>query len=298
MAHDISASAVSVIGLGAMGAALAAALLRAGHPVTVWNRTASKCAALEKAGARLAGSVGDAVDASPVLLVCVADYAASDALLRSPGIEARLKGKTLIQLTTGTPVEAQAAATWAEALGLAYLDGTIEGYPQHIGRPNGMILYTGCRDTFDAMKTTLDSLSGQVCFVGEAFGTAAILDGAVVGAFSLISTLGFLYGAALCDAAGVSVETYRAIAAARVPFIMDNLDIATRMIEKEDYAGTQAALSTWTAGIEQLVAFTQDVGVDSDFARQMLARLKQAVERGHGQHELAAVFECFRKPMA
>lgn len=295
MANPTTAQAVSVIGLGAMGAALARALLAAHHLVTVWNRTASKCAALGEAGARVANSVAEAVDASHVVIVCVLDYATSDALLRRPEIAARFQGKTLIQFTTGTPLDAQGAAAWAEEHGLAYLDGTIEGYPKDIGTPDGAMLYTGSRATFDALRPVLTSLGGQAFFVGEQHGVAAVLDGAVIGSFSLIATLGFLYGAALCDAEGVSLDDYLSIALARVPFIADNLRMAVRMIQKGDYSGSQAALDTWVAGIGQLVEFSRAVGTDSSFPRDVLARLEQAVAIGHGPHELAAVFECFRK---
>jgi 3-hydroxyisobutyrate dehydrogenase-like beta-hydroxyacid dehydrogenase len=295
MAEIVTAQDVSVIGLGAMGAALAKALLAANHCVTVWNRTAGKCAALSQAGARIAHSVAEAVDVSQVVIVCVSDYSASDALLHTPDVAARLKGKTLIQLTTGTPQDAHAAAAWAKEHEVAYLGGTIEGYPQHVGTPDGAILYAGPRSTFDAVQPVLASLSGHAFFVGEEFGTAAVLDAAIVGSFSLTATLGFLYGAALCDAEGVPLDTYLSIALARVPFIADNLRMSVQMIKKGDYSGSQAALETWAAGIGQLVEYSGAIGTDRSFPQEVLVRLQQAIAMGHGQHELAAVFECFRK---
>lgn len=295
MADAGAAQALSVIGLGAMGAALAKALLAANHRVTVWNRTAGKCMPLGQAGARIAHSVAEAVDASQVVIVCVSDYSTSDALLRIPDVAARLKGKTLIQLTTGTPQNAHAAAAWAQEHAVAYLDGTVEGYPQHIGTPDGAILYAGSRSTFDALQPVLASLSGHAFFVGEDFGTTAVLDGAIVGSFSLAAMLGFLYGAALCEAEGVSLDAYLSIALARLPFIADNLRMSVQMIKQGDYSGSQAALDTWVAGIGQLVEYSGAIGTDSSFPQEMLARLQQAIAMGHGQHELAAVFECFRK---
>ena len=66
---------VAVIGLGAMGSALASALIGAGHPTTVWNRTARPFD-----GATAARSVAEAVVAAPLTLVCVAGAEVSDAL--------------------------------------------------------------------------------------------------------------------------------------------------------------------------------------------------------------------------
>jgi 3-hydroxyisobutyrate dehydrogenase-like beta-hydroxyacid dehydrogenase len=156
-------------------------------------------------------------------------------------------------------------------------------------------LYTGSRSTFDALRPVLASLSGHAFFVGEKFGDAAVLDGAIIGSFSLVATLGFLYGAALCDAEGVSLDTYLSIALARVPFIADTLRMSVQMIKQGDYSGSQAALDTWAAGIGQLVEYSREIGTDSSYPQEVLARLQQAVAMGHGQHELAAVFECFRK---
>jgi 3-hydroxyisobutyrate dehydrogenase-like beta-hydroxyacid dehydrogenase len=65
---------VSVIDLGAMGAALARMLLRDGHRVTVWNRTSAKATPLVRDGAILAESVALAVGASPLVIVCVDNY--------------------------------------------------------------------------------------------------------------------------------------------------------------------------------------------------------------------------------
>jgi len=105
MADTPKAQAVSVIGLGAMGTALAKAFLADNHRVTVWNRTASKCAPLGQAGAKIARSVTEAVDASQVVVVCVLDYSASDSLLRIPDVAARLKGKTYHRANDGHTVK-------------------------------------------------------------------------------------------------------------------------------------------------------------------------------------------------
>jgi NAD binding domain of 6-phosphogluconate dehydrogenase len=79
---DHTTASVTVLGLGAMGRALAAALLTAGHPTTAWNRTAAKADALVEQGATRAATPGDAVGSSDVLIACLIDYAAVDEVLR------------------------------------------------------------------------------------------------------------------------------------------------------------------------------------------------------------------------
>ena len=74
-------SDVAVIGLGLMGAALAAAFQKNGYSLTVWNRTSSKCDPFVEAGAHAAASVEDALAASELVVVCLDDYPVTRALL-------------------------------------------------------------------------------------------------------------------------------------------------------------------------------------------------------------------------
>ncbi|MGH3993945.1 MAG: NAD(P)-binding domain-containing protein, partial [Pseudonocardiaceae bacterium] len=64
---------VTVIGLGAMGSALARALVQNGHATAVWNRSPEKAGALVSQGAVRAATVGEAVAASPLTIACVVD---------------------------------------------------------------------------------------------------------------------------------------------------------------------------------------------------------------------------------
>ncbi len=77
MSQTSEGARVSVIGLGNMGSALAEALLAKDLSVTVWNRTASKGAALAASGAAVAASAAEAAAAADLLVVCVTNHVAS-----------------------------------------------------------------------------------------------------------------------------------------------------------------------------------------------------------------------------
>ena len=81
---------VSMIGLGNMGSALARAIAKAGHDLTVWNRSGEKCRPLADEGASVALSVGEAVSRSDVIVVCV--RAATTSPLRSSTTTPPLRG--------------------------------------------------------------------------------------------------------------------------------------------------------------------------------------------------------------
>ena len=65
---------VSFLGLGEMGSALARAVIRAGHPTTVWNRSSDKAMALIDDGARAATTAAESIDAADLIVVCLFDH--------------------------------------------------------------------------------------------------------------------------------------------------------------------------------------------------------------------------------
>ena len=81
---------VSIVGLGSMGMGIAKAMLWGSPKLTVWHRTAAKILPLVEAGAHAAPSLAAAVQASPIVRVCVDNYAITKQLIRS---EERRVGK-------------------------------------------------------------------------------------------------------------------------------------------------------------------------------------------------------------
>lgn len=88
-------SDVTLIGLGAMGSALAHAFLRAGHKITVWNRTQSKTEPLVAICAKSATNVSDAVEASPITVICIDNYELTNNLISENNLGEILANRTL-----------------------------------------------------------------------------------------------------------------------------------------------------------------------------------------------------------
>jgi len=98
---------VAVIGAGRMGSALAAALYKKGFDTTVWNRTSSKMEPLSRLGLRVAPSLQEAIGNAEIVIVSLNNYESLNQLVRPPAIESALRGKVLVQLSSGTPDEAR-----------------------------------------------------------------------------------------------------------------------------------------------------------------------------------------------
>ena len=119
---------VAVLGLGKMGAALAEALLATGHAVTLWNRTAAKAEAFVGRGAMVAEEPADAVRAGGIVVACLDDVDTCREILT----DADLRGRVLLQVTSGTPEELRALESWAVERGAELVEGMILVYPSEI----------------------------------------------------------------------------------------------------------------------------------------------------------------------
>jgi 3-hydroxyisobutyrate dehydrogenase len=117
-------------GLGLMGGPMALRLVRAGHAVRVWNRTAAKCAAAVEAGAMRAASAADAARGADVVFMCLSDTKAVEAAVFGPdgiadGIGA---GAVLVDFSSMAPDATRAfAARLKSARGAEWVDAPVSG---------------------------------------------------------------------------------------------------------------------------------------------------------------------------
>jgi 3-hydroxyisobutyrate dehydrogenase-like beta-hydroxyacid dehydrogenase len=124
---------IGFIGLGLMGKHMAMNLLKAGHPLTVWNRTPAKAQELVAAGAVLAKTPREAAEASEVLLTIVSDPPALESVLwgtagKEDGALGGLKAKSLyVDSSTVSPVLAKKVAAECQQRGVKFLDAPVTG---------------------------------------------------------------------------------------------------------------------------------------------------------------------------
>ncbi|WP_437807396.1 NAD(P)-dependent oxidoreductase [Sorangium sp. So ce1078] len=286
-------SEATVIGLGEMGAALAGALVRSGRSVTVWNRTGAKAEQLVREGAALAPSAAAAVHASPVVVVCVSDYAATRALMETKEVAAALAGRTLIQLSTGTPREARDAEAWALRHGAAYLDGAILAWPRQIGGADTVILASGARATYQRSEALLKTLAGGITYMGEAIGSSSALFAAVL-SYLAGRWISLCHGALICEAEGLSVASFGAMLASLAPILGADARHMGDVIEKGTYANPESALKTAGSDIGRLVQQAEEANINAEFPRFAAALFRRAIDAGHGAEEHAALIKVLR----
>ncbi|MBO1414729.1 NAD(P)-dependent oxidoreductase [Streptomyces sp. FH025] len=290
---DSGRTPLSVLGLGLMGQALAAAFLGQGHPTTVWNRTPSKAEPLTAQGAQLARTVRDAVTAGPLVVICVSDYDNVCDILEP--VSRDLAGRTLVNLTSGTSQAAREVAKWAAHQGAAYLDGAIMAVPPAIGTAKATILYSGPTAAFDQHRQALGSLGGSV-YVGADHGLPSLFDAAVL---SLVwSTLnGFLHGAALLGKAGIPATAFAGFAKAGIEAVADWVPGHAQQIDDGAYPATESTVDTNLAGMKHLLHESRAADVDAELPQLLVTLAERAVAEGYGGDSYAAIIEQLRHPM-
>lgn len=282
---------ISVIGLGAMGSALATTLLKAGHPVIVWNRSAAKATPLITLGATLAPSVSEAIAAGDITLICVDNYAVSQQLLD----EARntVTDKIVVQLSTGSPQGARTLEGWCHARGACYLDGAILCFPDQIGTTDASIICSGANAAFSKAEPILRLLAPTLEHVAEAVGAAAAQDCAVAAYFAG-GLLGALHGALICEAEGLPVAKVCAQFSELSPILGGDVAHLGKTLASGDFDHPYASLKTWSAAISRLTSHAADAGIDNRFPRFAADLFEEGVAQGLGQQEVSALIKVLR----
>lgn len=285
---------VSVLGLGAMGSALARVLIERGHAVSVWNRTASKAEALADLGARVADSPAAALAASPVAMVCVASYPDAQGFLATPEAKLALADTTLVQLTTGMPTDAREGQALARQAGARYLDGAILAYPDEIGGAATTILFAGESDAWRESEPALKELAGNALYLGEAVGVPAALDSALLSVMNGM-ILGVVNGALICEHEQVPLAGYAQMLEALVPVAGKQAKHLAMTIAEGAFDDTQASLSTYAAGMQRALDYCRSENLDTSFAEFAAGLFQRALAAGHGSREVSALIEVLRR---
>jgi 3-hydroxyisobutyrate dehydrogenase-like beta-hydroxyacid dehydrogenase len=286
-------SDVTVIGLGEMGSALAAAFMRGGRRTTMWNRSGGKAERLILAGALAAESAAAAVAASPVTVICVSDYPATQAILQSEGMADVLAGRTIVQLSTGTPKEARDLDRWVTTQGSAYLDGAILAWPRQIGEAGTTILTSGSEDAFKQTEKLLRALAGNLTFTSSETGRSAALFAAML-SYLAGHWIGFCQGALVCEAKGISVATLGSMLGDFAPVLGIDSRHMGDLIENGRYADPESALKTAGEDIGRLVQHAAEAGISAEVPRFAAAIFRRAIDAGHGAEEHAAIIKVMR----
>jgi 3-hydroxyisobutyrate dehydrogenase/2-hydroxy-3-oxopropionate reductase len=156
---------VAFLGLGIMGRAMATNLAKAGHEVTVWNRTAGK----EVEGARVAATPAEAAQGAEVVWMCVSDTAAvENVLFGANGVEPSLtEGMIIADSSTISPSATRKFAERVARKGVQYVDSPMTG--SKAGAESGTLLFMigGDEQTIEKLKPLYAAMGKKIFRMGE-----------------------------------------------------------------------------------------------------------------------------------
>ncbi|MFB7089474.1 NAD(P)-dependent oxidoreductase [Streptomyces sp. NPDC056296] len=287
---DQSAAAVTVLGLGPMGRALAEAFVAAGLRTTVWNRTPGRDADLVARGAVPAGSAQEAVVASPLTVVCVVNYDASDAVLRQDAVAAALKGRTVVNLSADTPERARDTAEWAGRHGVRYLDGAIMTPTPTIGTDDAVFLHSGPEELYREHRPVLAALGGTHTHLGEDAGRAAAYDIALLDIF-WTAMAGYAHALAVARAEGVTGAELAPFAqgiAAILPPLFTEFAADT---DAGSYSGDLNPITSAASTMAHVVHASEAHGIDASVMRVIEGQARRVIALGHGTDGFTRVAE-------
>ncbi|WP_030313948.1 NAD(P)-dependent oxidoreductase [Streptomyces flavochromogenes] len=283
-------TAVTVIGLGPMGRALAAAFLAAGVRTTVWNRTPGKDRDLVAAGAVAAGTAEEAVGASPLTVICLVNYDATDSVLRQESVTAALKGRTVVNLSADIPERARDTGRWADEHGIGYLDGAIMTPTPSIGNPAGVFLFSGPEALHAEHRTVLGALGGTHTHLGEEIGRAAAYDIALLDVF-WTSMAGYVHALAVARAEGISPTELAPFAQGIGAILPPLFQEWAEDVESGGYSGEGNPITSGISTMAHVVHASEAHGIEANVMRAIEGLARRTVALGHGTEGFSRVAE-------
>jgi 3-hydroxyisobutyrate dehydrogenase len=273
---------VAYLGTGLLGSAIAEGMLRRGDAVTAWNRTPSKARALEKAGATVAATPGDAVAGAGRVHMTLSDDAAVDSVMEQ--FLPRLRsGAVVIDHTTTSPRRTMARYERLAGAGVKFLHVPVFMSPQMARESIGLSMCSGPQAVFDEVREPLQKMTGDAWYLGH--------DPAKAAAYKL-------FGNSMIFVITAGVTDVLAMARGLGMSLDDSLQVFSKfqpggVIKAR---GEKMARRDFTASFEMTMA-RKDLRLMIEAADgqptvvlQAIARqMDRAIEQGHGRDDLAAL---------
>jgi 3-hydroxyisobutyrate dehydrogenase-like beta-hydroxyacid dehydrogenase len=180
---------IAFLGLGRMGAGIAANLIRAGHEVAVWNRSAQKAQSLVSQGATQAATPKAAAAGSEVVLTMLADDAALDEVLGgSDGLlQGLARGALHVSLSTISVATADRIAAAHRAHGQRYLSAPVFGRPEAAAAAKLFIVAAGPEADFKTASALFSAIGQRTFYLSETPSSANLLK--LCGNFAILAAI-------------------------------------------------------------------------------------------------------------
>jgi 3-hydroxyisobutyrate dehydrogenase len=284
---------VAFIGMGTMGAAMALNILKAGHPVTVHNRTREREEPVARAGARRAGSPQEAARGADIVITCVSDTPDVEAVVLGENgiIQGAQPGAIVVDMSTISPSSTRRMAAQLAQKGLRMLDAPVSGGSEGAQKGTLTIMVGGEADTVALAMPVLSAMGKRITHVGPSGAgqlTKAINQVIISGVYLAVAE-----GMALGLKAGLDMEkVVQALAGGAAGSWVLNYR-AANMIRNEYPLGFRLRLHRKDLAIAMEAA--REMGVFLP-ATALVEQIENGlITQGYGDEDVSAVARVIRK---
>ncbi|MBI5310865.1 MAG: NAD(P)-dependent oxidoreductase [Actinobacteria bacterium] len=285
-----SRSRVGFIGLGIMGSRMAANLARAGHELTVWNRTVEKAEAwVAEHGGIVAESPAAVGAASDVVISMVVDGAQVEQVLTGAGgvIEGAASDCLCVDMSTIAPGDTRRIGARLAEAGVRMLDAPVTGSSPRAEAGTLTIMAGGAPEDFALAEPLLRVMGDLVVHVGE-LGQGEVLK-LINNAVAAVNATAVGEGMLLADAAGIDLKDFqRVLASGSAGSAM--VDLKAKPMREHDYTPL-FKLDHMLKDVRLCLEEAQAVGSPFESAGHAREVLAAAAGRGFGEQDFAALIE-------
>jgi 3-hydroxyisobutyrate dehydrogenase len=273
---------VAVLGTGTMGAPMAVNVAGAGPAVRAWNRTAERAEGLD--GVEAAASPAEAVEGADLVVTMLADGDAVEQVMRD-ALPAMGDDAAWLQMSTVGIEATERLALMAGERGVAFVDAPVIGTKQPAEQGQLTVLASGPREARERAKPVFDAVAATVVDLGDA-GEGNRLK-VVVNAWLIALVAGLGETIALAEAMGVDPRVFLdTIEGGPVGPPYAQLK-GSAMIERDLPAAFALKLARKDAAL--VLEAAERHGFDARLTKTIVELFDRAIDKGHGDEDMAAV---------
>jgi 3-hydroxyisobutyrate dehydrogenase len=279
---------IALLGVGTMGAGMAANWLKRGFPLRVWNRTPARAAPVAAQGATIAATPREAAEGADIIVSMVADDDASRSvwLGASGALEGAKPGAIVIESSTLTPDWVRELGAKAQELGCRFLDAPVTGSRPHAAAGQLVLFIGGDAETLEAARPALEAVAQRIDPLGAvgAGATWKLINNMLIAT----QAAGLAEALAFATKSGFTPDRIAALigsSAAASPIVQVKLP---RMIDGQ-FDETDFALYLMLKDTRYAVALAEELGAPHDMIAAAEAAFARAEAKGLGAKDFAAV---------
>ena len=281
---------VAVLGTGIMGAAMARNLLSAGMEVRVWNRSREKAEPLAQEGAEVADNPADAAKGATFILTMLSDADAVEDAVGGDVLSALAEDGVWLQMSTVGEGGNERLLRLAADRGVTYVDAPVLGTKQPAEQGQLIVLASGPKEVRERSEQVFGTFAGKTVWLGEAGEGSRlklVVNNWIVGLLGVLAET-----VAFAEATGVDPAKFLETIEGG-PLGLPYAQMKGSMMVEDDFPTSFSAnLARKDAAL--VLDSARDHYLHLRIAEAVTARFDEAIQAGHGEEDMAAVYKAAR----